>query len=335
MTPVFKVDSIVMEASSKEDRDYMKTMNKEDIHQINGTLVQNLYGSVMKRKNIDFGDIPDSKGDIEKVKYYDSIMESLNVLTEIFRKNNINDGTVSEIKQCISNMKMFKNQFMTGFRTNHEFIMITYNAMVMAIVDATTSVTSWYIDYIVSTPNIGTPINLDIKQGKKRGLVSLDNIRKFNSACDNGNMAKTLNYLIDQQKKGFVGADDVIITGIIVMGLLSIVPIIRELIFFYYHSRVKISDYLEMQSEFLEMNKLAIESSGKGPKEKKEILRKQDKIVKKMRRTADKLAINNVDTNDVVKKELKNENSIWSLDNIEKQIAKTKMDTAGGGFSVL
>jgi len=231
-------------------------------------------------------------------------------------------------------MKMFKNQFVTGFRTNHEFIMITYNAMVMAIIDATSSVTSWYIDYLVSNPT-GTPTVDFSKQGKKRAIVSMDNIRKFNSACENGNMAKALNYMINEQKKGFTGADDVIITGVIVMCLLSIVPIIRELIFFYYHSRVKISDYLEMQSDFLEMNKLAVESSGRSPKEKKEIIRKQDKLVKKMRRTADKLAINDADTNDVVKKEQKNENSIWSLDNIEKQITKTKMAAADAGFSVI
>ena len=39
---VCKVNSIVMEASSKEDRQYMEKMSKDDIHKINGQQVQNL-----------------------------------------------------------------------------------------------------------------------------------------------------------------------------------------------------------------------------------------------------------------------------------------------------
>lgn len=77
---VIKVNSIVMEASTKEDRKYMEKMSKDDIHKINGQQVQNLYQAVMKKSNIDFGDIPDSKGDIEKVKYYDSTVECLKAL---------------------------------------------------------------------------------------------------------------------------------------------------------------------------------------------------------------------------------------------------------------
>ena len=45
-----------------------------------------------------------------------------------------------------------------------------------------------------------------------------------------------------------------------------------------------------------------------------------------MRKLSDKLSINDVDTNDVVKKVEKEENSMWSLSNIEKQLSKNKLD---------
>ena len=316
------VHSIVMEASSKEDRKYMSQMSKQDVHQVNGALIQNLYGSVIKRKDIDFGDIPDSNGDIEKVKFYKSTVESLDTLEELYRKNNIDEPSVGEVKRAISNMKKFRPQFTTGFRLKHEFVMITYNSLVMSIVDATSLLISSYVTYVVSA-DTNHSLNHDVD--KQRGYVSLENLRKFNTASENGNMVNALNYMTDEGRKAFAG-EEIIIGGAVIMCLLSIVPLIREIVYHYYASRVKIADYLNMQADFLEMNKLAVEASKKSPAEKKNIIKKQSDIIKRMRKTADKLTINNVDTNDVVKKEIKNDNSLWSLQTIEKQLSNSKLN---------
>ena len=329
MVYINKVHSIVMEASSKEDKKYMEQMDKNDVVQVNAALVQNLYGSVMKMKDIDFGDIPDSDGDIERVKYYESTVESLNILADLYQKNNINDTAVNDIRLAISNMKMFKPQFVTGFKVKNEIIMVIYNSMVMCIIDATSSTIGAYMNYIVSSEQVYVARHNHTKQ---RGSVALDTIRKFNTACENGTMADSLAYALKEQKSAMMGADDVIITGTIIMALLAIIPFIRECIFFYYHSRVKLSDYLEMQADFLEMNKLAVETSARNPKEKKEIIKKQDALIKKMRKKADKLAINDVDTNDVAKKQIKEENSIWSLNNIEKKLTNDKL--SGNGLNI-
>ena len=135
----------------------------------------------------------------------------------------------------------------------------------------------------------------------------------------------TLKYMNDSKVKNFAG-EDVVITGVIIMGLASIVPMMRELIYFYYHSRVKIADYLKMQSDFLEMNKLAVQASSKPPQERKQIAIKQDKVIKELRRLSDKIMINNVDTNDVVKKQVKDESPIFSLPSISQQLSKNKLE---------
>ena len=149
---------------------------------------------------------------------------------------------------------------------------------------------------------------------------------------NNNQFGDALEYMLMEQRKNFAG-ETVVVTGAIIMILLSIVPIIRELIFFYYHSRVRLSDYLNMQADFLEMNKLAVQASEKSPTERKAIIKKQDDVIKKLRRKADKLQINDVDTNDVVKKEQKNEDSLWSLGNIEKQLSKNKLE--GSSFMIV
>ena len=323
------VNKIVMEASSEEDKKYMKSMSKDDINQINGTLLQNLYKSVIDRKNIDFGDIPDSAGDIEKMKYYANTVECLGTLEELYRKHNIEDSTLMTVKNAISNMKKYRPQFQDGFRRKHEFIMLTYNSLAMSIIDATSFLIASFMDYIVS-PDSKYAVGKNA--GNSRGRVVTDSLEKFNTMSNNNQFGDALDYMLMEQRKNFAG-ETVVITGAIVLILLSIVPIIRELIFFYYHSRVRLSDYLNMQADFLEMNKLAVQASSKSPAERKAIIKKQDDVIKKMRRKADKLQINDVDTNDVVKKEQKNENSLWSLSNIEKQLSKNKLE--GNSFVIV
>lgn len=323
-----RVHNIVMEASSKDDQKYMASMSKNDINQINGGLLQNLYGAVLDRKNIDFGDIEDSAGDIEKLKYYKNDIACLDTLEELYRKNNIDEPVAGTVRTAISNMKKYRPQFQTGFKMKHDFIMLTYNSLCMAITDAVSTLIAEYMTYVVSTND--TKYSLNPKGN--RGRVPIDSLESFNRYCQDDRFGQALDFMIGEQKKAFMG-DTVIITGAIVLILLSIVPLIREIVYFYYKSRVKISDYLNMQADFLEMNKLAVEASNRGPAEKKSIIKKQDAVIKKMRRNADKIQINNVDTNDVIKKEVKDENSLWSLNNIEKQLSKNKLD--GASFTIV
>ena len=323
------VNNIVMEASSEEDKKYMKSMSKDDINQINGTLLQNLYKSVIDRKNIDFGDIPDSAGDIEKMKYYANTVECLNTLEELYRQHNIEEPTLVTIRTAISNMKKYRPQFQDGFRRKHDFIMLTYNSLAMSIIDATSFLIASFMDYVVS-PNNAYAVGKNANNS--RGRVVTSSLEKFNSMSNNNQFGDALEYMLMEQRKNFAG-ETVVVTGAIIMILLSIVPIIRELIFFYYHSRVRLSDYLNMQADFLEMNKLAVQASEKSPTERKAIIKKQNDVIKKLRRKADKLQINDVDTNDVVKKEQKNEDSLWSLGNIEKQLSKNKLE--GSSFMIV
>ena len=323
------VNNIVMEASSEEDKKYMKSMSKDDINQINGTLLQNLYKSVIDRKNIDFGDIPDSAGDIEKMKYYANTVECLDTLEKLYRQHNIEEPTLVTIRTAISNMKKYRPQFQDGFRRKHDFIMLTYNSLAMSIIDATSFLIASFMDYVVS-PNNAYAVGKNANNS--RGRVVTSSLEKFNSMSNNNQFGDALEYMLMEQRKNFAG-ETVVVTGAIIMILLSIVPIIRELIFFYYHSRVRLSDYLNMQADFLEMNKLAVQASEKSPTERKAIIKKQDDVIKKLRRKADKLQINDVDTNDVVKKEQKNEDSLWSLGNIEKQLSKNKLE--GSSFMIV
>lgn len=332
------INKIVYEASTYEDRKYMDTMMESDVNQLNATSTQKLYTSVLERNNVDFGDIPKAKGDIDQVKYIKSTVECLDILATMAEKNRMTVPEIAEVRTCINNLRNLKGYFTEGCKTGNEYVSIMFSCMTMACIDVTSNLIGSFLDYLtVSGGSDVRTFNAITNKDKNRALVTLESIRNFNSLYASGKVQASLSALLKDDKKNFAGtaaiATGVAVTALSIGAMMAVVPLTRELIFFFYNTRVTISDYLTMQSNLLEMNKLVVEASTKGPKEKAKIIKKQDEAIKKMRKIADKIAINNVNAKDVAKKEIKDENSLWSLNNIEKQITNDKQQ--GMGFTIL
>ncbi len=327
---VVKVSPIVMEASSSDDKRYIQTMSKDDVHQINGTLVQGLYKTILERKDCDFGDIPDSKGSITKCKYMKSTEESLDILSELMVKNNIPTTEVDIVRQAIVNMKKYTPTFESAFQMKQDYLILFYNTIVMAIIDATSMIIADYMNYLLGPEQ--SQYDSRSRNDKGRGRISLDNLRRFNDEVKVGHFETMSTYLLDAQRKNFTGTG-IVITGVVITALVSVIPVTRQLIYFFYRTKVKLSDYLEMQAYFLELNKLGVQASSKSAKEKQEILKKQEKIILKLRRTADKLKINDEDIGALAKKQVADDNKGFSLQNIEKTMYSNK--TEGAGFTIV
>lgn len=328
---IVRVSPIIMEASNQEDKEYMQSMNKDDIHQLNGTMVQGLYKTILDRKDCDFGDIPDSKGDITKCKYYKSTMESLEVLKELMIANEIPTTDVDVVMESIANIKRFKPSFELAFQLKQDYLILNYNTIVMATIDATSMIIAEYMNYLVG-PERSKYDSVRSQYDKGRGCISLENLKRFNNEVKVGHFETVVNYLLESQRKEFLGTG-IVITGVVIVALLAVIPITRNLIYFYYYSRVKLSDYLEMQADFLELNKLGVQASSKSAQQKKEIIKKQEKIILKCRRRADKLRIDSEDIGAYAKKQVENDNKGFSLKNLEKQIYSNKVD--GAGFTIV
>lgn len=165
------VDSIVMEASTSEDKRFMRNMSKDDVNQINATLVQKLYESVLKHNKCDFGDIPKSKGDVSKVVGIENCKECLVLLKELHGKHGIPTSDIDIVNTSISVLARHTRQFETGFKLNNEYLIILYNTIVMAIMDGTSMLIADYTNYMV-TPN---DVKYNGVAGKmKRGTVSIE-----------------------------------------------------------------------------------------------------------------------------------------------------------------
>lgn len=327
-----QVNQVIMEASTSQEKAYIAKMPKEDIHQLNGAAVQRLYQTTLDRKACDFGDIPDSKGDIDKVKYMKSTKECLQVLDELFTMNHIPKDDLTTINSAISNIESRKLSFEYGFKASQDFSIILYNTVVMAIIDGTSMLVASYMDYIVGPTDTGYVQNR--KFDKQRGSVVMQNLEHFNKSCANGDVDQVLRYVGQEAKENFTGTGAILVGAAVVVALSAVVPISRQLIYWFYRGTNSLSEYMAVQAQFLEMHRLAVENSkAHTPKEKQNIIKRQERVILQLRRAADKLAIKNEERSDFVKKELKKDSSLFSLREMESHLAKQKLD--GTGFQVI
>lgn len=91
-------------------------------------LLNKLYKEIQKAEQIDFGKIPDSKGDITKYVYYDQMYKCIEVLTDLVEdKPTDNITAMNKLHQILLTAKP---DFTFGYRTDNYVIITTYNMMV-------------------------------------------------------------------------------------------------------------------------------------------------------------------------------------------------------------
>ena len=159
-----------------------------------------------------------------------------------------------------------------------------------------------------------------------------NNLKKFNKICSNGELDKAMEHILDRRIKKLSEAAVVsggiaaIVTGAIVGSvllviLLSIIPLIREMVFFFYHARTRISDYLNMQADLLQMNAYNVQNaSNKTEEEKEHIIAKQLKIVERFRKAANKIAITGKKAEVDATKEIANSSKKMKLQDVSDEL---------------
>lgn len=95
------------------------------------TLLNKLFKDIQKVEEIDFGKIPDSKGDITKYIYYDHIYKCIEVLNELVENNpTVNITSMNKLHNILLSARP---DFTFGYRTDNFIIINTYNLMVTSL----------------------------------------------------------------------------------------------------------------------------------------------------------------------------------------------------------
>lgn len=152
------------------------------------TIMNKLFKETQKIDEIDFGKIPDSKGDITKYVYYDQLYDSIELINELMKGNQTeNIVAMNKLHQILLNARA---DFVFGFKVNNYIVTSMYKVMVanlhemidICIVDVT--------EYIRNNLNM----SMDKKSMKKARWVT-SNVKNFIKMYESGQWNTLIKYM--------------------------------------------------------------------------------------------------------------------------------------------
>lgn len=305
---------LVENATTFKERNRIFALTEAEATKVGNDIVNKLYTSMMSKAHVDFDDIPNSKGDITKYSGFKTMMDTLGHIKTMAENSMTKIRELEIVEKAISNIIAYRDTFTRGFGLRKEYIILQYNTLVLSCVEGISSLIVSYIDFIKRVDKAEFTI---INTKQQTGSICIKNLDSFNKSVASGEFTKITNTVLKTDSEGLVGAA-IVISAAIIGAVIAAYFGIRELIFYFYYSRMKVSDYLQLQSTFLEMNRNNVESnSAISPSKKKEIIKKQEQLVAKMRKYADKLKVESTMARKKAEDDVKKDNSSWRIDDIQ------------------
>lgn len=248
--------------------------------------------TIGKYNKIDFGDIEKTRGDITKLKFYKNLTECIITLKEIDKvTKKISDIYI--IEEAINNIRKLKPEFEKSFRVKNNSGIMIYNLITHAIMESTSYIIATAINFLSDDKIIISDVN--------GSVVLVDSLTKFNKLVGDGSIYKFISEAdkvvmqeagIDTLLDKINPANNKLTTGLIIGGsiiilMIVIVPLIRNLTYYYYNLKHKISESAYVQAAMLEMNiKVLTNDNGDA-----EVIAKQQKMVNMFKKMSQKFAL--------------------------------------------
>lgn len=332
-----------------EEKHELESLDQDALYEAIGVMSKGMLNKI-GAKSIDYGDIPDSKGRLEKVSGFANMKKIIDSLL-LSNDKKVKD-MASIVDRALSNLMSLSDLFIKGFRVNNNFIALFYNNYVYASIQATS--------YIVCYMN-GSPKLIDNK--------CLKNLKTLNLECDKGNIRRIMNDLLNSNSENFLGtkflgdiatASTAIAKGGFLAGgssaaaagataakggalaavggyagaaaialvlAATIIPLTRELIYLFYSGKSKMSDFLAQQAKYVEIS-IDDENlqSNMSIDKKNKIVENKKKRVKELMNLSDKLAVSYSIADRNSGNDLKTDNKAWTLGDVKKDMVGDTQD---------
>ena len=288
--------SEMFDLSDDKTRRTILSLDEAGQNSILTNLTSKLYDHIVKKTtSIDYGKIPQTKGDITKLDAYEDLKDVLEILHGILKEYHQDGGPIDVCTTTLTNLETRKDLFERAYRADCELPVMIYENAVLALVSGVSYMIAGCIEFIKAPSDETYTIQLDkIAYAKSKDYLLYHALEKFNKSCANGDLDKAVNDIISRRVRKFTGVAAGIIAGTVIgiVVIMNIVPILRELVYVLYYTRTRISDFFEVQADLLQMNTYNVEANSSiNPEERKEIADKQIAIADKFRTIANKVQI--------------------------------------------
>lgn len=178
-----KANTIVMEGISSLcidqdscDRLHYKDIAIESITNTpgKGRLVQQLYADIIAKSNIDFGDIPASKGDLTRCKNYDLAASSVDTINKLFEGSTL-PNEIKSLNEFHELLIALRGDFEFGFKFDVEIIKLSYNVLVMSFYEMIDICILAYANYLKEVKNV----DFKFKTAKGKDAMVLVYVNSF------------------------------------------------------------------------------------------------------------------------------------------------------------
>lgn len=313
--------------TDRETRKVLVTINEADQNQVMGSLATKLYDAIVKKvTDIDFGQIPQSRGDITKIPNYLDMVECLTTIRDMMVASKQSTQTVDIVFVSIENMKKYQKIWEKGYVLDNEMTIIFYNTIALSIVSAISLLTSATVEFVKNPQSDVIDLELArVANHKTKDNLLFKNLDKFNKACKKGDIEKIFNEVLRAQRqikeetviKENIAA--ILFTGAMVLGLLStVIPILHQLTNALYCLRQNVAEYLAGEADVIRLNAEKVQyNRAKTPEQKKKIIARQHKIADHFKKWSNKLMIKankaDVEANKKIKEENSNKSKIGDV----------------------
>ena len=148
--------------TDRETRKVLLAVNEADQNKVLVSLTSKLYDNVVDRvDDIDFGEIERSRGDIEKLPNFETLHECLNNMARLLIEFKQDTKPVDTIAESVADIIESKGVWTKAYAVNAELPMITYNTIVLAIIEATSYMVSMCVDFVKSPSQDTMQIMID------------------------------------------------------------------------------------------------------------------------------------------------------------------------------
>lgn len=327
-TENYKTKEIFSEAVQKymdfhdiETNNKLHSLDEAEQNAFLVSLTNKLYRlMISKVDEIEYGDIPNTKGDITKLPKYKDIRKTLEVLRTIFKQYRENEKPILEIENALSYVESYQDIFMSCYAGKIELGIMIYNNICLAIIASISYMISVCIEYIKSTKNDGMEVVLKKnKISKVKESLLYESLVKFNDSSRKGDIENALRPLIKSKVKNLAAIAPILFGIVSVIGLiLGCISMLKDIVYFFYAARLRISQYFDVQAGLLEMNaQMLKDSDAETVGDKNRVIGRQLAIAARFHKIADAIAIDSNNAEKNATSDIKNDNKKYKMDDVD------------------
>lgn len=325
MTKEFKqIVSEYMDITDYKTNTRLYNLDEAEQNTVLLSLTNKLYQMIVaKIDDVEKGDIPKSRGDITRLPKYNQLKECAKTLTSIFEQYKEDTAPIKVIENAIDNLEDNSDVFVQAYMAKVDFGIMIYESVTLAVIGSLSYMIACCIEYVKDPKNDGLTIVMD-----KTGVVKVkehllyENLVKFNEACRTNDIENAIRPLIKNRTQNLFGVGGlVLVKGILIAipVIIALIPLVKDLVYYFFAARQRVSVYFDIQADLLEMNANELKDNPNitTDADRKSVIRKQLQVARTFRQIADKLAVEAKTAENKADKEIKKDNKKYRIDDVE------------------